>query len=289
TKKNNNLLVGQTYSFGAGKRDMYLIKADSNGDTIWTKTYGGANYEYGRDAIELKNGGFLVVGRTKSFGAGGNDIYLAKIDSNGFSGGCNEGNASPSVVDPNITKTSGMQVNSGLSQGSASTQTGSTSMGDSTMCLTNNDNPCLKAYYPFNGNANDESGWGYDGTVMNGANLTTDRFGNDSSAYYFDGVDDYINIGDPLSGHSGSVSISVWILHTKKDTADSQVFIGKKPGGCWCEGRWQIGINKYQAPGFCYATTSGNNCTNKGNGVSKYWQHYVLIENGTNLEFYKNG
>jgi len=44
----------------------------------------------------------------------------------------------------------------------------------------------LVAYYPFNGNANDESGNGLNGTVY-GATLTTDRFGNANSAYYFDG------------------------------------------------------------------------------------------------------
>ncbi len=49
----------------------------------------------------------------------------------------------------------------------------------------------LVAYYPFNGNANDESGNGNHGTV-NGATLTTDRFGNENSAYSFDGVNDYI-------------------------------------------------------------------------------------------------
>ena len=49
----------------------------------------------------------------------------------------------------------------------------------------------LVAYYPFNGNANDESGNGNDGTV-NGATLTTDRFGNTDQAYSFDG-NDYIS------------------------------------------------------------------------------------------------
>ncbi|MFB6305459.1 MAG: LamG-like jellyroll fold domain-containing protein, partial [Flavobacteriales bacterium] len=104
-----------------------------------------------------------------------------------------------------------MQVNSGLSQGSASTQTGSTSMGDSTMCLVNKDDPCLIAYYPFNGNANDESGWGNHGAVF-GATLTTDRFGNDSSAYEFDGVDDYIEgaISNwPLGNDSRTISL--WV------------------------------------------------------------------------------
>jgi hypothetical protein len=49
----------------------------------------------------------------------------------------------------------------------------------------------LVAYYPFNGNANDESGNGKDGTVF-GADLTTDRFGNADRAYEFDGISDYI-------------------------------------------------------------------------------------------------
>ena len=53
----------------------------------------------------------------------------------------------------------------------------------------------LVAYYPFNGNANDESGNGNNGTVY-GAILTEDRFGNPNSAYYFDGVSDYVLIND---------------------------------------------------------------------------------------------
>ena len=53
----------------------------------------------------------------------------------------------------------------------------------------------LVAYYPFNGNADDESGNGNNGTVY-GATLTEDRFGNDSCAYYFDGENDYIFVTD---------------------------------------------------------------------------------------------
>ena len=58
-------------------------------------------------------------------------------------------------------------------------------------------NDGLIAYYPFNGNANDESGNGNDGTV-NGATLTNDRFGNEDSAYSFDG-----NNVDQYSVHAG--------------------------------------------------------------------------------------
>ena len=51
----------------------------------------------------------------------------------------------------------------------------------------------LVAYYPFNGNANDASGNGNDGTVFD-ALLTTDRFGNSDSAYEFDGTDDHLSV-----------------------------------------------------------------------------------------------
>lgn len=58
----------------------------------------------------------------------------------------------------------------------------------------------LVAYYPFNGNANDESGSGNHGTV-HGPILNTDRFGAAGNAYDFDGLDDYIEIPDSDSMH----------------------------------------------------------------------------------------
>ncbi|MFK5878164.1 MAG: LamG domain-containing protein [Flavobacteriaceae bacterium] len=67
----------------------------------------------------------------------------------------------------------------------------------------------LVAFYPFNGNANDESGSENNGTV-NGATLTTDRFGNANSAYYFDGVDNYIQCLFPGPLETTSRTISFW-------------------------------------------------------------------------------
>ena len=70
----------------------------------------------------------------------------------------------------------------------------------------------LVGWWGFNGNANDESGNGNNGTV-NGATLTTDRFGNPNSAYDFDGVDDFINIGDVTTIENiGSMTWSAWVL-----------------------------------------------------------------------------
>jgi len=68
----------------------------------------------------------------------------------------------------------------------------------------------LVAYYPFNGNANDESGKGNNGTVE-GAALVEDRFGNADRAYFFDG-DDYINAGNTIELiKNNALSIAVWI------------------------------------------------------------------------------
>lgn len=67
----------------------------------------------------------------------------------------------------------------------------------------------LLASYPFNGNATDESGNGNDGIIY-GAALCSDRFGNPNSAYHFDGIDDYIEIGKKLKPNF-PVSISAWV------------------------------------------------------------------------------
>lgn len=70
----------------------------------------------------------------------------------------------------------------------------------------------LVGYWPFNGNANDESGNGNNGTV-NGATLTADRFGNANKAYSFDGVDDGIEIANTLlPNFTSSYSINFWCL-----------------------------------------------------------------------------
>jgi hypothetical protein len=69
----------------------------------------------------------------------------------------------------------------------------------------------LVGFWPFNGNANDESGNGNNGTV-NGATLTTDRFGVANKAYNFDGVDDYVRVTNNTSfTNSSEISFSFWI------------------------------------------------------------------------------
>ena len=74
----------------------------------------------------------------------------------------------------------------------------------------------LVAYYPFNGNANDESGNGNNG-IVNGATLTTDRFGNANKAYSFNGTSAYINVDSSLSLNTANMvatSICGWFYTT---------------------------------------------------------------------------
>lgn len=88
----------------------------------------------------------------------------------------------------------------------------------------------LVAHYPFNGNANDESGNGNHGTV-NGAALTSDRFGNVDSAYIFDGVDDIILIDDdPSLEPSTALTVSAWVKSTGNWSDDNYISKDAKIG-----------------------------------------------------------
>ena len=77
------ILVGITDYFGAGGTDFYVVKTDANGDTIWTRTYGGALNEEGRSIQQTYDGGFIIAGWTKSYGAGDKDVYLVRTEANG--------------------------------------------------------------------------------------------------------------------------------------------------------------------------------------------------------------
>jgi len=77
------VVAGYTKSFGAGGRDIWVLKVDTLGDTVWTRTYGGAMDENVVEILETNDGGYFLAGITRSFGAGDNDIYLMKINNNG--------------------------------------------------------------------------------------------------------------------------------------------------------------------------------------------------------------
>jgi len=78
------LFGGYTESFGAGARDMVLVKIDSNGKLLWAKTYGGISVDNIRSIMQTPDNGFVVAGETGSFGTGSYDILVVKVDQNGL-------------------------------------------------------------------------------------------------------------------------------------------------------------------------------------------------------------
>ncbi|MCX6641364.1 MAG: hypothetical protein NTW14_12945 [bacterium] len=85
TSNGGFVIVGKTVSYGAGYLDVYLIKTDANGDSVWTRTFGGSGTDVGISVQVISDGGYIIGGTTDSDGAGVEDIYLIKTDANGDS------------------------------------------------------------------------------------------------------------------------------------------------------------------------------------------------------------
>ena len=84
TSDSGYVLVGRTQQ-GSGQnfRDLWLIKTDILGDTIWTKVYGGSEEDVGYSVNQTFDGGYIVAGETQSFGHGEEDVWLIKTDAMG--------------------------------------------------------------------------------------------------------------------------------------------------------------------------------------------------------------
>jgi len=75
--------IGYTESFGNGRKDIWLLKIDGNGDLTWHETFGGPGYERGYSLEQTADDGYILVGYSNSWGLGGNDVWLVKTDENG--------------------------------------------------------------------------------------------------------------------------------------------------------------------------------------------------------------
>lgn len=68
---------------GAPNSDFFLMKADGNGNILWTKTYGGVGFEDGYALTETGSSELILTGFTNGFGAGGYDVFLVKTNATG--------------------------------------------------------------------------------------------------------------------------------------------------------------------------------------------------------------
>jgi len=77
------IIVGHTTSYGAGDYDVYLVKTDGSGTEEWSQAYGGSYMDIGEGVQQTSDGGYILTGETKSYGAGSYDVYLVKTDASG--------------------------------------------------------------------------------------------------------------------------------------------------------------------------------------------------------------
>ena len=155
----------------------------------------------------------------------------------------------------------------------------------------------LVGYWPFCGNALDESGNGNNGTV-NGATLTTDRFGNAGSAYGFDGVNNYIQVpdnGDSTLDLTKNFSISAW---AKIDSliGNGPTMLSKHIGNVDNIGSYEfivgkVPTNDYKLSFQATPNFSLNAYSNYSSFIKELWVNYSITYDyiGENLLYYVNG
>jgi hypothetical protein len=77
------IMAGYTRSFGAGDRDYYLVKTNPDGDTLWTRRYGGSNEDFAYGVIQTSDQGYIISGIEAVYPGGIADGYIIKTDSLG--------------------------------------------------------------------------------------------------------------------------------------------------------------------------------------------------------------
>ncbi|MGA1795919.1 MAG: hypothetical protein ACMUIL_08660 [bacterium] len=83
TSDGGYILAGETFSFGSGKSDVYLLKLNAAGSKVWGKYYGGEDTDSAESVCQTSDGGYIVAGGTQSAGAGKCDVYVLKLDAKG--------------------------------------------------------------------------------------------------------------------------------------------------------------------------------------------------------------
>ena len=154
----------------------------------------------------------------------------------------------------------------------------------------------LVGWWQFNGNAGDSSINGNNGTV-NGATLTTDRFGNPNSAYSFNGVNDYINTPNSASlSITSDITMSAWILDNG-DSNDYHTILGKRNNsGYWSYNLSISLINGGTGQEYKKILSGRRNPPStadykfSGDSINTLiWQHVAVTVKTDTINFYLNG
>ena len=298
-------------SFGfsnSAPSDVFVAKISTNGAVQWMKGFTGTGNDVTTtvscDGSNIYASGYftsssLSFGSTVLSAAGLEDIFVTKLDVNGTvqwsqqygSGGSDEGLdifatgndqfvLVGSFASSSITFGSNVLSNMGGTDGFVE-KTGTTSLAQG-----------LVAYYPFNGNANDESGNGYNGTI-HGASLTTDRFGN-TSAFYLDGASSISVPG--FNAKPQNFSVSLWFQATSNGDAGNRKFVhlcdvNNRLAYAWTLGWFTDPSNPPNTVLFQLNwTPSGSLNVPAGNVLQNgRWYHVVSLWDGNKAQVYIDG
>lgn len=146
----------------------------------------------------------------------------------------------------------------------------------------------LIGYWPFNGNANDQTPSGNNGTV-NGATLTTDRFGNSNSAYDFDGISNYITVLDNNVFNMQNFTISTWVKNSSTASFIPARYILNKG----CNSPTASFRLYYENDGTLQEYVSDcwvpNRVYQNGPSSNNLWTNIIYSYDGQNLKMYVDG
>ena len=110
TTDGNYILTGYTSQWLDEINDLFLIKMNPAGDTLWTRIYGGEAEDMGYCVDQTSDGGYIVTGATKSFGADNYDLWLLRTDANGDTLGIAEEPVAPGVSSWHVLNPVGQRI-----------------------------------------------------------------------------------------------------------------------------------------------------------------------------------